>query len=112
VDRDPVPLTQALCWAHWRRKFFVLADIATNAKRGKNAAPISPIALEAVKRIDAVFNIGRQINGPASDERLERRRRDSQPLASRRGWSRSCGRISNRIFQEQIGTCSRRHRAR
>lgn len=28
VDRDPSPLTQALCWAHARRKFFVLADIA------------------------------------------------------------------------------------
>ncbi|MGH0241740.1 transposase [Sinorhizobium meliloti] len=32
VDRDPVPLTQALCWPHSRRKFFVLADIASNAK--------------------------------------------------------------------------------
>ena len=59
VDRDPVPLTQALCWAHARRKFFVLADIATNAKRGKNAAAISPVALEAVKRIDALFDIER-----------------------------------------------------
>jgi transposase len=25
-DRDPAPLRQALCWAHSRRKFFVLAD--------------------------------------------------------------------------------------
>nr|WP_245303066.1 IS66 family transposase [Rhizobium esperanzae] len=46
-DRDPDPLTQALCWAHSRRKFFVLADIATNAKRGSRAMPISPMALEA-----------------------------------------------------------------
>jgi len=46
VDRDPNPLTQAPCWAHSRRKFFVLADIAAKAKRGKNAAPISPMALE------------------------------------------------------------------
>ncbi|NEI67844.1 IS66 family transposase, partial [Rhizobium leguminosarum] len=38
VDRDPGPLTQALCWSHARRKFFVLADIATNAKRGSRAA--------------------------------------------------------------------------
>jgi len=53
VDCDPGPLTQALCWSHARRKFFVLADIATSAKRGKQVAPISPIALEAVKRIDA-----------------------------------------------------------
>jgi hypothetical protein len=35
ADRDSGPLTQALCWAHSRRKFFVLADIATNAKRGR-----------------------------------------------------------------------------
>jgi hypothetical protein len=35
-------LTQALCWAHARRKFFVLADIAANGKRGKDAAPLSP----------------------------------------------------------------------
>ncbi|MFK0275018.1 IS66 family transposase [Ensifer sp. NPDC090286] len=82
VDRDPVPLTQALCWAHARRKFFVLADIASNAKRGKNTAAISPVALEAVKRIDALFDIEREINGLAADHRLERRRRDSQPLAT------------------------------
>ncbi|MBA1344144.1 IS66 family transposase [Rhizobium sp. WYCCWR 11146] len=80
VDRDPGPLTQALCWSHARRKFFVLADIATNAKRGSRAAPISPMALEAVKRIDALFDIERQINGLAAAERLERRRKDSLPL--------------------------------
>lgn len=81
VDRDPGPLTQALCWSHARRKFFVLADIAANARRRKNAAPISPIALEAVKRIDALFDIEREINGLSAGERLERRRRDSVPLA-------------------------------
>jgi transposase len=32
-----------------------LADIAANARRGKSATPISPIALEAVKRIDALL---------------------------------------------------------
>ncbi|ANL38185.1 IS66 family transposase [Rhizobium phaseoli] len=80
VDRDPDPLTQALCWAHSRRKFFVLADIAANAKRGKNAAPISPMALEAVKRIDGLFDIEREINGLTADQRLERRRRDCLPL--------------------------------
>ncbi|ANL37436.1 IS66 family transposase [Rhizobium phaseoli] len=80
VDRDPDPLTQALCWAHSRRKFFVLADIATNAKRGSRAMPISPLALEAVKRIDALFDIEREINGLAADERLQRRRIDSLSL--------------------------------
>jgi transposase len=81
IDRDPARLTQALCWAHARRKFFVLADIAANAKRGSKAAPISPMALEAVKRIDALFDIEREINGLAAEQRLERRRQDSQPLA-------------------------------
>lgn len=80
VDRDPSPLTQALCWAHARRKFFVLADIATNAKRGKDAAPISPIAFEAVKRIDALFDIEREINGISAGERMERRRQESRLL--------------------------------
>ncbi|WP_246642815.1 IS66 family transposase [Rhizobium laguerreae] len=80
VDRDPGPLTQALCWSHARRKFFVLADIATNAKRGSRAAPISPKALEAVKRIDALFDIEREINGLAADQRLEHRRKGSLPL--------------------------------
>ncbi|WP_312405710.1 IS66 family transposase [Rhizobium sp.] len=90
VDRDPNPLRQALCWAHSRRKFFVLADIAANAKRGKNAAPISPMALEAVKRIDALFDIEREINGLVDDERLKRRRRDSLPLVGDlRDWLRT-----------------------
>lgn len=80
VDRDPDPLTQALCWAHSRRKFFVLADIAANAKRGKNAAPISPMALEAVKRIDGLFDIEREINALTADQRLDRRRKESRPL--------------------------------
>ena len=80
VDRDPGPLTQALCWSHARRKFFVLADVATNAKRGKNATPISPVALEAVKRIDVLFDIERDINGLSADKRLVRRQQDSRPL--------------------------------
>jgi hypothetical protein len=79
-ERASGPLTQALCWAHSRRKFFVLADIATNAKRGKNATPISPVALEAVRRIDALFDIERDINGLSVNERSQRRHKDSRPL--------------------------------
>ena len=37
-SRLPGPITSALCWAHARRQFFELADIAANARRGKNAA--------------------------------------------------------------------------
>ncbi len=62
------PIIPALCWAHARRQLFELADIAANARRGKNAAAVSPIALEAAKRIDALFDIERGI------KRAERRR--------------------------------------
>ncbi|NNH33324.1 IS66 family transposase [Rhizobium sp. SEMIA 4085] len=79
-ERASGPLTQALCWAHSRRKFFVLGDIATNAKRGKNATPISPVALEAVRRIEALFDIERDINGLSVNERSQRRHKDSRPL--------------------------------
>jgi len=73
-------ITPALCWAHARRQFFELADIAANARRGKNAAAISPIALEAVKRIDALFDIERGINGQSAEERLRIRQEQSAPL--------------------------------
>ncbi len=32
--RSPGSVTEALCWSHARRKFFVLADIAASARRG------------------------------------------------------------------------------
>jgi transposase len=73
-------ITPALCWAHARRKFFELADIAANARRGKSAPAISPIALEAVKRIDALFDIERTINGASAEERLRVRQEQSAPL--------------------------------
>ncbi|MBD9561375.1 transposase, partial [Ensifer sp. ENS03] len=49
-------------------------------KRGKHAAAISPVALEAVKRIDALFDIERDINGLLANDRLQRRPQDSRPL--------------------------------
>lgn len=48
-----------------RRPFFVMADLAKNARRkaeGKKPALISPLALEAMRRIDALFEIERAIN--------------------------------------------------
>ena len=81
--RSPGPILEAPCWAHARRNFFELADIAENARRkarGKTPGPISPIALEAVKRIDVLFNIERGINGMNADERLRVRREQSAPL--------------------------------
>lgn len=89
-DRKPGPVTEALCWSHARRKFFVLADIAANARRGKAAPPISPIAFEAVKRIDLLFDIERDINGLAATERLAVRAERSAPLlAELEEWMRA-----------------------
>ena len=89
-DRRPGPIVEALCWSHGRRKFFELADIAANARRDKNAAPISPIALEAVKRIDPIFDIEREINGVSAGERLAARRLRSAPLvAALEEWMRA-----------------------
>jgi transposase len=74
-------VTAALCWGHARRGFFELADIAASARRRRGAAPISPIALEAVKRIDALFAIEREINGLNAEERRRARQERSRPIA-------------------------------
>ena len=79
-DRVPGPVLSALCWSHARRKFFELADIKRNARQKKPAHDISPVALEAVKKIDAIFDIERQINGLDVASRLEARHRLVRPL--------------------------------
>jgi transposase len=88
ADRRPGPLIEAACWSHARRKFFVLADVAATA-RGKLPV-IAPLALEAVKRIDAIFAIEREINGLPSPERLDIRRQRVVPLvADLQQWMRA-----------------------
>ena len=79
-DRKPGPVLPALCWSHARRKFFELADIAGNIRKGKEANEISPIAFEAVKRIDALFEIERDLSGQDPAARLEARKARSAPL--------------------------------
>ena len=74
---------QAGCFAHARRKFFELADVAAAARRksrGERAGMIYPIALEAVQRLDALFDIERTINGRPTAERLAVRQEHSAPL--------------------------------
>ena len=71
--RSPGPVIEAACWSHARRRFFVLADIAATAKRkakGQTPAVVSPLAFEAVRRIDAVFDVERGINGLSAEQRL------------------------------------------
>jgi transposase len=85
MDRKPGPIVAAGCWAHARRPFFVLADIAANARRkaqGKTTVVISPLALEAVRRIDALFDIERSINGASAAQRRAVRQELSAPLVA------------------------------
>ena len=80
-DRTPGPITEAGCWAHARRKLFELADIAAKA-RDQKPTTISPIAFEAVQRMDAIFMLERSINGLSPEARLAARRRDIAPLVN------------------------------
>ncbi|WP_093022011.1 IS66 family transposase [Sphingobium sp. YR768] len=83
ANRLPAPLTRALCWSHARRYFFELADIATQIKKRRKKAPvISPLAVEAVRRIDAIFNIERSINGRSAQDRLALRQQHSALLVA------------------------------
>jgi len=69
AGRKPGPIIEAACWSHGRRKLFELAELQK-----------APIAIEAVKRIDALFAIEREINGLSPDQRLAVRRARSKPL--------------------------------
>ncbi len=83
--RDPGPVLEAGCFAHARRKFFELADVVSSARkksRGQRSSMTYPIALEAVQRLDALFDIERGINGTAPAERIAVRQELSAPLMS------------------------------
>jgi transposase len=69
AGRMPGPIIEAACWSHARRKFFDLARIDK-----------APIAIEAVKRIDVLFAIEREINGVTPEERVCARYERSRPL--------------------------------
>jgi len=79
AKRRPGPITQAACWAHGRRKFFVLADLKQ-----------APLSTEAVRHIDEIFAIEREINGTASEQRRVARQERIRPLvAALEGWMRT-----------------------
>ena len=77
-----VPSLRRSVLGHARRKFFELADVEKNIRKGKNAKEVSPIAFEAVKRIDALFDLERDINGKSPAARLEARQHLSAPLVA------------------------------
>jgi transposase len=79
AKRRPGPITEVACWAHGRRKLFVLAEVAK-----------APLAIEAVRRIDAIFALEREINGLAAAARLAARQTHVAPLvADLEAWMRS-----------------------
>jgi len=77
-DRPGGAITEAACWAHGRRKFYVLADIEAKARDPR--VIISPIALEAVKQIDAIFAAERVIIGLSAERRRDARQGQIKPL--------------------------------
>jgi transposase len=81
--RSPGPIVEAACWVHARRPFFAMADIEENARRstrGRTPIVLSPIAIEVVRRVDALFDIERPINGRSAAERRAVRQKLSKPL--------------------------------
>ena len=84
-QRSPGPIREAACWVHARRPFFAMADLEENARRkaaGKKEIVISPVAMEIVRRIDALFEIERSINGQSADQRKAVRQAQSAPLVA------------------------------
>jgi transposase len=84
-ERSPGDILEAARWVNARRPFFIMADLTENARRkaqGKHPAVISPLALEAVRRIDALFEIERAINGRSPEQRKAIHQELSAPLAA------------------------------
>jgi transposase len=65
--RRPAPITPALCWAHSRRQFFELADIAKNVRRGKEAPDLLVEPLQHVGGLQVLVVLARQ---PEEGQRL------------------------------------------
>ena len=86
--RQPGPILEAACWAHARRKLFELAAVAK-----------APIAAEAVRRIDRLFAVERDINGLSRRGSGWRRARSGR----RRSWPSSspgCAQQQDRLSRK------------
>jgi transposase len=85
AGRTPAPIKEAACWVHARRPFFAMADLDENARRkaaGKKEIVISPMAIEIVRRIDALFAIERGVGGQSAEQRRDIRQKLSAPLVA------------------------------
>jgi transposase len=86
-EGQAAPIIEAACWSHGRRRFFDLAKLAK-----------APIAWEAVRRIDELFEIELAINGTSPEQRLAVRREQSKPcVLALEAWPRK---QCDRVFEE------------
>ena len=81
------PLGAQPIWAAFGRHVVTNLTMQTNSARGftilllaRYLTERSPLALEAVKRIDVLFGIELEINGETAEHRLAVRREQSAPL--------------------------------
>jgi transposase len=94
AKRQGGPLVLALCWSHFRRRFY---DIA----KGGNA----PIATEALLRIGRLYQIEDEIRGQSADARRAARQARSRELVDKlHVWLRQqLGRVSrSSVIAEDI----------
>ena len=85
ADRKPGPDPGGGVLGPCPAPFFVMADLAgERPAQGarQDAGVISPLALEAVRRIDALFDIERAINGQSAEQRRAARQELSAPLVA------------------------------
>ncbi|EGG78638.1 hypothetical protein SXCC_00619 [Gluconacetobacter sp. SXCC-1] len=75
ADRKPAPVTSAGCWAPARRGLFKLAELGR-----------APLAVEAVRRIDAIFEAECTINGATLAQRLAVRQERVAPMVNTNGY--------------------------
>jgi len=79
LTKTPADFTEATCWAQGRRKLFELAEVAR-----------APLTVEAVRRIDTIFDAERAIDGLPAEARLAVRQQRIAPLIA--GSRPGCGR--------------------
>lgn len=96
--RKSGPIIAAACRPRGRRKLFVLADVAK-----------APLAVEAVRRIDAIFAVERNLNGLPAAQRLVARQIQVAPLvasleARMRANAAGCG--ATPMWRRRWTTCS------
>ncbi len=66
-----------------------ISHSARRRAQRRTPAVVSPIALDAVRRIDALFEVERSINGLPADRRFAVRREQAAPLvAALEAWMR------------------------